>query len=139
MDCFYVPGQTHIIDTIDPTTGLSASFSESLEQIQQRYPNAEVWEWEKAFEEIQRITYETSITAPKEITEERFHEMLNILTPMKWRSGGGAESFMVCEALSLDLHSIFCRIGSQYFEMTNRRSLTHDQIVQLCLPLIKEN
>ncbi|MDX2215261.1 MAG: hypothetical protein SFY66_18500 [Oculatellaceae cyanobacterium bins.114] len=132
MQCFYVPGSTHIIDTIDADTGLSFIEGESLEQICQRYPDAEIWDFDEAFQEIERITYENTITPPVEVTYERWDEMINIMPPMRWRSGSGGESFMICEATTLDLHTIFCRIGSRYFELTNRRTTPHEEIVSLC-------
>jgi hypothetical protein len=132
MNCFYVPGSRQIIDTINARSGKSSICGESLEQVQERYPGAEVWDIDIAFKEIQRITYAEMVTAPQEISRDRFDEMLNVLPPMNWHREHNAESFMICEATSLDLHSIFCRIGNRYFEMTNRRSLTHQEIIAVC-------
>jgi len=137
MQCFYEPGSTHIIDTINSDTGLSSICGESLEQVRQRCPKAEIWDFEQACEQIQSITYATTITAPVEVTEERWWEMLNVLPPMRWRGGGDTESFMICEATTLDLHSIFCRIGDRYFELVNKRTMTHEEIVSACHPLIQ--
>lgn len=136
MKCFYVPGSTQIIDTINPDTERSFICDESLEQIQQRYPNAEIWDFDEAYEQIEKITYATTITPPVAITAERWEEMLNVLPPMRWRGGGDTESFMICEATTLDLHSIFCRIGNQFFEMTNRRTMTHEEITRACREVI---
>lgn len=136
MKCFYIPGTRTIIDTIG-SSGLSSICQESLEQIQQRYPGAEVWDFDAAVEQIQALTYQHYITAPKEIDFDRWDEMLNILPPMKWSGGNGSESFMLCEATALDLHSIFCRVGDRYFEMTDRRSLSHEDIVSACLKVMQ--
>jgi hypothetical protein len=51
--CFHVPGSDSIIDMVHPITGLSHIQKENLEQIRQRYPGAELREyedviWEKA-------------------------------------------------------------------------------------------
>lgn len=129
-DCFYVPGETHIIDVA--TEGVSFIEKETLDQIQQRYPGAVYMPFDEAFEELTRISYEKYISPPAQITEEYFHEMLDVLPPMKWRREQGSESFMICEALTLDIRSIYCRIGDQYFEMADRQSLTHEQIVEKC-------
>jgi Protein of unknown function (DUF1419) len=133
--CYYVPGSTSIVDTLNEE-GLTFHFRNTLEEVLQRYPRAELWEAEKAFEEIHRLTYEKYISAPAEITEDRFDEMLNVLPPMKWRQEHGSESFMISEALTMDIRSIFCRIGDRCFEMADRQSLTHQEICDECRALI---
>jgi len=132
MKCFYVPGSRYIIDTIKRDSDRSSICNESLEQVQERYPGAEVWEFEAACKIIHQLTYTDCISPPVEITEARWDEMLNVLPPMKWRNDHSTESFMICEALTLDLRSIFCRLGDRYFEMTNRGGLDHAEIVELC-------
>lgn len=71
-----------------------------------------------------------SRTDPKEITEERFLEMLNVLPPMKWRRDVSTESFMISEFLQDDLVMIFCRIGEKYYEMQDVYTLSHPHIVE---------
>jgi hypothetical protein len=132
--CFYVPGQTHIVDiAID---GRSHVNGETLEQVQQRHPGAVHMLFDEAIALIRQLSYERYISAPTEITKERWWEMLEILPPIKWRHDKGFESFMISEALTMDLRSIYCRIGDRYFEMTNRQSLTHEEITEMCLPLL---
>jgi hypothetical protein len=133
--CYYVPGSTSIIDEVTED-GLTFHFKNTFEEVLERYPGAELWEAEKAFEEIHRLTYERYISAPVEITEDRFDEMLNVLPPMKWRQGHGSESFMISESLTMDIRSIYCRIGDHYFEMSDRQSLTHREICDKCRALI---
>jgi Protein of unknown function (DUF1419) len=133
--CYYVPGSTSIIDRVTED-GLTFHFRNTLEEVLERYPGAELWEAEKAFAEVQRLTYEHYISAPIEITEDQFHEMLNVLPPMKWSQEHGLESFMISEALTMDIRSIYCRIVDRYFEMANRQSLTHKEICDQCMQLI---
>lgn len=135
MQCFYEPGSEYVIDTIGEN-GLSSVYQESPEEIRRRYPRAEIWNFDEAWKEVERIQYETYISAPKEITEERWYDMLDILPPMQWRKGCDTETFLLRETLTLDLHLIFCRIGARYFEMTDRRSLSHEQIVDACKTLL---
>lgn len=132
MKCFYVPGSRCIIDTIKRDSDRSSICNESLEQVQASHPGAEVWEMEDACHSIHTLTYADCLSAPVEVTEARWDEMLNVLPPMNWRNDHGTESFMICEAQTLDLHSIFCRLGDRYFEMTNRRGLNHAEIVEIC-------
>lgn len=136
--CFYVPGERNIIDTMTDD-GLSSVFKETFEQVKQRHPNAEIWEFEDAWKEVERLSREKYTAALEEIARERFWEMLEILPPMKWRgdSESFTESFMISEGVWGDLHSIFCRIGDRYFEMCDRRSLSHEEICNKCLQLIK--
>lgn len=67
----------------------------------------------------------------KEITQERFDDMLEVMPPLLWRNAGNTESFMLCEAYINDWHLTFCRIGQKYYEMRVRNSLTHQEIVSL--------
>jgi hypothetical protein len=133
--CYYVPGSTSTIDAIG-ADGLTIYCKETFEQVLDRYPGAELWNFDKAVEEIQRLSYERYISAPVEIDQDRFHEMLEVLPPMKWKGGDGQESFMISEALTMDIRSIFCRIGDRYFEMTDRQSLSHSEICDRCRALI---
>jgi hypothetical protein len=71
-------------------------------------------------------------TGPVEITAERFDEMLNVLPPMKWRGGRGAQSFMMCEFTYADITDIFCEIRGRYFTLSDSCTLTHEDIMQRC-------
>jgi hypothetical protein len=133
MNCYYTPGSTSIIDTINDATGLTTIYGETLEQIRLEYPAAEVWDFDAAVEQIMKLKREKYVTKPKLIDSDRWGEMLEVLPPMLWRSGSGSESFMICEATTADLHAIYCRIGQQYFEFTDSKYLSHQEIVQACL------
>lgn len=137
MKCFYVPGSTSIYDTINEE-GLSSVYSKTIEAIRETNPDIEIWDLDEAVEWIQKVSYAKYITPPVEITKKRWWEMLEVMPPMRWRGGDSTESFMICEATTLDLHSTFCRIGERYFEMTNQRSLSHDEIVLICQPLTED-
>ena len=73
---------------------------------------------------------------PVEITGERFHEMLEVLPPMKWRGGHGAQSFMCPEFTCADVTAIFCEIRGRYFELADSFTLTHEQILSRCALLM---
>ena len=63
------------------------------------------------------LKHEKSIcTEPKEITEYRFFEMLEVLPPQRWHQGRDCESFELSEHQSGRVTSIFCRFGNRYFE-----------------------
>jgi len=134
--CFYVPGSRSIIDTFDEELGLSSFGEETPEQILAKNPGVELWDLFEAGEEIARITYAEFITEPQEIDEERFIEMQEMMFPLCWWRYKDTESFKFPEAITLDLHSVFCKIGDRYFEFVNRRSLSHREIVEKCQKLL---
>lgn len=84
-ECFAVRGQCSIIDVIHPGTGRSWIENETLEEIRQRYPGAEVMNFndfcrEKADRQNTPIEW-------VEITEEQYEYALNVLPPMDYREG----------------------------------------------------
>jgi len=136
--CFYVPGNRSIIDTIAAGTEQAYIGGETLEQIRQRYPGVEIWTLDDAVASIQKITYATMISLPTPITAEKYMEMLCCMPPLNWRNYGGGESFMLCEAETLDLHSIYCCIDGEYFQMVNSRFIKQGEIIALCRAAIDE-
>lgn len=82
---FAVPGSGSIIDVINPETGRSAIYAQTLEEIQQRNPGAQRislddWQREKAASQDTPISW-------KRTTVEQYDEMLNCLPPAFWRFG----------------------------------------------------
>ena len=71
---------------------------------------------------------------PKQITEERFWYLLEVLPPCKWTRLHGSESFYVSEAETEDLHTWCLRIAGGYFELVAPKSLTHEQIIARVVP-----
>lgn len=137
-NCLYVPGSTTIIDTISDITGLSSIGDETLEETQQRHPGAIICSFDKACEQIYIASCAKYKSDPEEVDLERWDEALNCLPPMKWRGEHTTESFMICEAMTADLHTILCRIGDRYFRLCDSKSLTHGEIVSLCRELLDE-
>jgi hypothetical protein len=97
VDCFAVPGESSIIDGIDPTTGRSFINGENLEQIRERYPLAVVMPFDdymaaKAERQNTPIHWVTT-------TNEQYDDMLGVLPPIAWSHDG----FLVGEP---DDHSV---------------------------------
>jgi hypothetical protein len=65
------------------------------------------------------------ISGVEEITEERFHEMLNILPPIGWRTDSDGESFKMCEYTAGRVTAIFVRIGDRYASFSDHASTPH--------------
>jgi hypothetical protein len=68
---------------------------------------------------------------PKEITKQRFWELLEVLMPADWTQAGSTESFRVIECQTDDLYTWCARIGERYFEMVCPKKTTHNQIIKL--------
>lgn len=67
------------------------------------------------------------ITGVEEISEDRFHEMLNILPPMGWKTDSDGESFKMCEFTAGRVTAIFIRIGARYATFSDRASTPHQE------------
>jgi hypothetical protein len=96
-DCFAVPGESSIIDGINPSTGRSFINDETLEQIRERYPLAVVMPFDdymaaKAERQNTPIRWEPT-------TAEQYDDMLGCLPPIAWTGG----AFLVGEP---DDHSV---------------------------------
>src|SRR5690242_4923801 len=94
----FVVGTFQLIDVQHPNTGKSAYSGQSLEEIQQRYPGAQIVElepWVAAKEQAQ-------ITPTAEIGYDQYIDMLEVLPPQRWRFGVDrtTESFELCEHTS---------------------------------------
>lgn len=78
-DCIVVPGTGTVVDFLHPATGRTLYGGQTLAQVRERYPTAVVttydaWQAARAAEQ----------DAPKfweETTQERYHEMLDVLPP----------------------------------------------------------
>jgi len=127
-DCYYQPSTQTVIDTIHPITGVGVWSKKTLAETQAEYDGAEVWDFDKAIEHKQN----EAKTAPKEISAERFEEMLYVLPPVGWKNEGGAESFKMSERWSGNITGIYCRIGERFFEFLDDISLSHDAICKRC-------
>lgn len=117
-DCetaFAVPGEDSLIDVIRPETGRSWIQDQTLEQIRERYPGAEVVNIE-AFCAAKAARQDTPIQWD-ETTAEHYWEMLEVLPPACMLAGG----FLVGEPC--DHHAgngqprfqAFRKIGEKHF------------------------
>lgn len=123
---FAVSGEDSIIDLRHPATGLSSVYGETLEQIQARYPGAVVVNvdaWMAAKAERQHTPVEW-----RPCSEDRYHEMLNVLPPAFWQGG----LFLVGEPMDHDAgngqprFTAFWKRGGKFYEadrpMTRREA-----------------
>ena len=109
--------------------GYAWRHGETLEQVTVRYPDTVVGQLGPVWEQ-----HENSLkSAPVEIDEARFTEMLDVLPPHGWHRQQSSESFKLSERTSGSITAIFCRIKDRYFEMQNHIYLTHEDILRLVL------
>ncbi|MDR1838257.1 MAG: DUF1419 domain-containing protein [Treponema sp.] len=62
----------------------------------------------------------------KEITEQRYMQMLEILPPLRW----DFEGFFISEAYTLDIHSYFQEFNGRYYEAYFRISTSRKKIFE---------
>ncbi len=65
-----------------------------------------------------------------DLIDDRELSLFCAMPPFKHRNDSNSESFMLCEAEVDDLRKIYCRIGDRYFELSDRESLSHREIVE---------
>lgn len=97
----------------------------TLEQL-----NAEVGGYELVTFEVAYQRYSDSFIAPPvEISAERFNGMLELLPPLDWHIGASSQSFRLMEMTCGNVTAIFAVYGGRYFELCDRVTLTHDEII----------
>ncbi len=124
QQCLYVPGKPGIIDVFNGETGLGHYGGETLEQCRERYPGAQIGDFDTVIDEQEAYW----IREPREITAEQFLEMLNILPPVGWTHDGAVETFKMSERTSGIVTGIYCRIGDDHYTLQDRITLSHEQI-----------
>lgn len=127
---FAVPGSLTIIDAVNPLNGCRSIWgNKTLEQVQQEYPGAQIFEFEPWLKQKEESL---CAPAPTEITEEQFNDALDVLPPMHWGRQKDSESFQLMEMLSGRVTSAYCRIGQRYFALTVIEKTPHEEIVERC-------
>jgi hypothetical protein len=98
---------------------------ENKKEYQEKHPELELMSFGKALElsqQADRKKYKAGIV--KEITEEIFHEMLNVLPPDNWINYSTNESFRICENLTGELSNFYIRVFDGEFPNHKERFFT---------------
>lgn len=128
---YAVPGVDHLIDVINPETGLTWINGETLENVRERYPLAELVDIEQWLA-AKGAAQDTPITWSP-VSDERAAEMLNVLPPAAYGTGG---AFLVGEPV--DHHAVS---GAPRFEAytcatgkweVSSRPLTRAEFHKIC-------
>lgn len=126
---FAVPGRGSCIDFQHPDTGRSAMFGQSLAEVRDREPGAQLM----TVEEFRAAARAAFTKPPVEIDEERFTYLLEVLPPRGWVRRLDAESFKMSEFTCNDITCCAVRIGRRYFSTERTYTTTHDELVQIVL------
>jgi len=117
-----------------------AYVEENKKEYQAKHPELELMSFGKALELSQkadRKKYKAGIV--KEITEDRFNEMLNVLPPDNWINYSTNESFRICEDLTGELSNFYIRVFDGEFPKHKERFFTvvmpkftkHNQLISM--------
>ena len=127
-ECWYVPGETHIVDLIHPDDGLTLHYQDNADAVRGRHPGAKRLTCEDAWTAIDaaaQVRYRKDVP---EVSEARFMDALNVLPPVGWTTRGGVESFRISERLWGNITDIFAHCGKRYFTLTDDVRLPADVI-----------
>lgn len=125
-ECWYVPGETSIVDLIHPDDGLTLHAHENAAQIHARYPSVQRLAFEDAWklaDAAGTARYRHDVT---EVTEAQFNDALNVLPPVGWTTRSGVESFRISERLWGNLTDIYARLSDRYFKLVDDIRLSPD-------------
>lgn len=123
--CFVSLSKRVVIDVIREN-GSTLINGNTLEEIRERYPDAQQMSLEEAKEALES----NLIGDPERISKEQFIEALEVLPPESWRNCGETESFKMSEYFYGNITSIYVRIGNEYFSFNDRGTLSHDDIIR---------
>ena len=127
----YMPDRGWIVTVLD-AAGRCIYDGKDPAEYMEKYHQDERWEVMPLIKAIglqRAFNRQKYIKPPVRITEDRWHEQLNVLPPAKWT----ARKFFVSECITDDLYSCCCRLrdgrgGWCYFEMVESISCTEQQI-----------
>ena len=130
MNVFFCPTEKYgsALDVVRPD-GRGLYSGKTLEEFKFEYGDVTIVDQEIAIQHDRN----RRITAPVEISEERFHDMLECLPPAKWHRLRGAESFHISERIAYDIVDWFVRIGDKFYNFADTDSLSAEQVVSRVL------
>ncbi len=124
--CFFSPSGPTILDAVNPLTGRGLYSNQTLDQHARLYPDAILLSNDEATARIEQAF----LTAPVEITRERFEDMRDMLPPQGWTHVGGAETFQFLERKTLRVTLTFAKWGGRYFEWYDIAGTQHEKLVE---------
>jgi hypothetical protein len=120
------------IDVADMVDGvLVGRYSrETLEEIQARYPGAEVMEYEEASKLHEAAQIAKYCKPLQVIDHDHYMYMLEVLPPVAWTRDSDGESFKLCERTTGNLTAIIVKYRGVYYEYTGDIRTPHKQVIE---------
>ena len=66
----------------------------------------------------------------KQVDEQRYWHMLDVLPPCRWYTGGLFEYFHISERLTYNLVTYICRNDDEYFEFIDFDNKSHKSLIE---------
>lgn len=135
--CFFATkydGEVSIIDTVIMVNGeyVSSIYKKTLADVRAEYHGSaiEVMELDAAYTLYEAAQIAKYCKPPKEVTEERFWDMLEVLPPVSWVRFAGEETFKLSERTIGNITLICARIGQKYYEYQGDIRTDHNDIIK---------
>lgn len=93
----------------------------------------------EAMPQIEAAAEAKFVTPWKEITQERWDEMLEVLPPQKWKTVRGVEIFQMSERTFGNITGHFARVGDRCFERECRMTVAYETLADEVLQFCREN
>lgn len=131
--CFYVEGQTGILDTAT-NEGKSSIYGKDISDFRKEYPLAELVPFDYALERINEALKEKyPMLKPVEETEEAFYEMFECLPPMQYRNDENGMSFKMSEMTFGDITRGYVKKNGKFYSMNCRLHTKHEEMCSVCV------
>lgn len=124
MNVFFCPSNPYCsaLDIVNDSTGRGRYSRLNLEEMQAKFGDVSIVENTVAVEYDRK----RRMTEVREITEERFWEMLEVLPPCKWTRRTDAEAFHISERITHDIVDWFVRIGDKFYNFADSDTISAD-------------
>lgn len=122
--CLYIEGETNAVDYILPD-GMMAYAGITVDAYRAAHPekNFIVLPWKEVLERCRQAAIAKFATPVREITEEEYDEMLNVLPPENWVRRNGWSVFRMCEYYTGRITSHYVSMGGRFYH--TRREAGH--------------
>lgn len=128
MQVFFSPSAQYCsaIDVVNPKTGRGVYSGKTLEEIKAEHSDTVIADAEVAAQHDRQ----RRITDPREISQEDWRYLLEVLPPCKWVRHSNAESFHISERITHDIVTWAVRINGNFYRFDDTCRLSHDDVVR---------
>ena len=128
MQVFFSPSAQYCsaIDVVNPETGRGVYSGKTLEEFIFEYADISIVDDEVAVQHDRQ----RRITEPREISQEDWYYLLEVLPPCKWVRHSSAESFHISERITHDIVTWAARIADKFYRFDDTCRLSHEDVVR---------